>query len=549
MVSWTVPASLWPIRLALSSVASASRSTTMSFCARVSPLRVPARMARYGWLGRASVVSWTAPGAIITNPSGTALQGDHLHVDGNVLLRAGFTANGCGGGGAVRLTWAHIGGQLDCSGATFANPSGTALWAGALQVTGSVYLRAGSTDDPFTADGVGEKGTVRLVGARIGGQLNCSGATITNLCGPALHGEHLQVDGNVRLNTDFIANGGGDGAVRLAWAHVGGELNCSGATITNSSGPALRAGSLHVAGSLFLSAGFTADGVGELGAVRLSGAHIGRQLDCSGATITNPSGPALHGERLQVDGDVVLNAGFAADGDGELGSMRLSGAHIGGQLDCSSAIVTSKSDPLHRWTLDGLTYPRLPLDPPGKGTAGWLDLLQSATPSYAAQPYQQLASVYRAAGHDRDVRQILIAQRQAQCARGVLTGRERLWARITGIILGYGYQSWRALLFLLGIVIISILLTITLGAHGALIHPPDPKNPTAATVSCTVAERIGVGLEVGAPFLDTHARDSCTTTRTTTGTGLSYSIWGLQLLTGILAALFIAGFTDIVRKT
>jgi hypothetical protein len=131
----------------------------------------------------------------------------------------------------------------------------------------------------------------------------------------------------------------------------------------------------------------------------------------------------------------------------------------------------------------------------------------------------------------------------------VLTGRERLWARITGIILGYGYQSWRALLFLLGIVIISILLTITLGAHGALIHPPDPKNPTAATVSCTVAERIGVGLEVGAPFLDTHARDSCTTTRTTTGTGLSYSIWGLQLLTGILAALFIAGFTDIVRKT
>jgi hypothetical protein len=487
-------------------------------------------------------------GATITSPSGPALQGDHLHVEGNVLLRAGFTANGCGGGGAVRLTWARIGGQLDCSGATFANPSGTALWAGALQVTGSVYLRVGSTGDPLTAEGVGEKGAVRLVGARIGGQLDCSGATITNPSGPALHCEHLKVDGNVRLSTDFVANGGGDGAVRLAWAHVGGELNCSGATITNPSGPALRAGSLHVAGSVFLSAGFTADGVGELGAVRLSGAHISRQLDCSGATITNPNGPALHGERLQVDGDVVLHAGFFA-ADGELGSMRLSGAHIGGQLDCSSAIVTSKSNPLHRWTLDGLTYPRLPLDPLGQGAAGWLDLFQRATPSYAAQPYQQLASVYRAAGHDRDVRQILIAQRQAQLARGVLTGRERLWARITGTILGYGYQPWRALLFLLCVVITSVLLTITLGVHGALIHPPDPKNPTAATVSCTVAERIGVGLEVGAPFLDTHARDSCTTTRTATGIGLSYSIWGMQLLTGILAALFVAGFTSIVRKT
>jgi hypothetical protein len=196
-----------------------------------------------------------------------------------------------------------------------------------------------------------------------------------------------------------------------------------------------------------------------------------------------------------------------------------------------------------------LTYTRLPLDPHGKSTAGWLDLFRTATPAYAAQPYQQLASVYRAAGHDRDVRRILIAQRQAQLDRGLLTGRERLWARITGITLGYGYQPWRALLFLLSVVVTSVVLAITLGAHGALIHPLDPRNPTAATVPCSVTERVDVGLEVGAPFLDTHARDRCTTTNTVTGIGLSYSTRGLQLLTGILAALFIAGFTGIVRKT
>lgn len=229
--------------------------------------------------------------------------------------------------------------------------------------------------------------------------------------------------------------------------------------------------------------------------------------------------------------------------------VQLVGTHIGGQLDCSGAMVNNRSDPQHRWTLDGLTYTRLPLDPLGQSTTGWLDLFRTATPTSAAQPYQQLASVYRAAGHDRNVRQILIAQRQAQLDRGVLTGRERLWTRITGITLGYGYQPWRALLFLLGVVVTSVVLAVTLGAHAALAHPLDPKNPTAATVPCTVTERVEVGLAVGAPFFDTHARDRCTTTNTPTGIVLSYSSWGLQLLTGAFAALFIAGFTGIVRKT
>jgi hypothetical protein len=100
----------------------------------------------------------------------------------------------------------------------------------------------------------------------------------------------------------------------------------------------------------------------------------------------------------------------------------------------------------------------------------------------------------------------------------------------------------------LGVVITAVVLAVTLGSHGALAHPQNPKNPAAATASCTVAERVAVGLEVGSPFLDTHARDFCITTSSATGIGLSYSIWGLQLLTGAFAALFIAGFTSIVRK-
>jgi hypothetical protein len=199
--------------------------------------------------------------------------------------------------------------------------------------------------------------------------------------------------------------------------------------------------------------------------------------------------------------------------------------------------------------LDRLTYTGLPQDPLGKGSAGWLEVFRTATPTYAAQPYQHLASVYRAAGHDRDVRKILITQRQTQLDRRALTRLgDRLWTRLTGITLGYGYQPWRALLFLFAVVVTSVVLAITLGTHGALARPQDPKSPVAAPVPCTVTEQIGVGLDVGVPFLNTHGSGHCTITNTATGSWYAYSTWALQLLAGALAALFIAGFTRIVRN-
>jgi hypothetical protein len=424
------------------------------------------------------------------------LYADELRTDAGISFE-GSTFLAYTADGAVRMNGAHIGGQLDCSGATITNSCGPALHGERLKISDNVSLSGG-----FTAVGAGERGAVRLTGTHIGGQLDCSGAVVTNGSGPAVQGEHLHVEGNVVLRGDFAAHG--DGAVLLRWARVGGQLDCSGATITNVSGPALTAGAMHVAGSVLLNKGFTTDGAGERGAVRLTGARIGIQLECSGATITNSSGPALHGERLHVGGDVFLRGGFTAEGEGKQGTVLLTGAHIGGRLDCSGAVVASRSNPQHRWSLDGLTYLRLPLDPLGTGTAGWLDLFRTAIPAYAAQPYQQLASVNHAAGHDRDVRQIHMAQRQAQLDRSVLTGRDRLWARITGLTLGYGYQPWRALLILLGLVITSLALTITLGADGALTHQ-NPKDPAATAVPCSITERVNVGLDIGAPFLNTHA--------------------------------------------
>ena len=111
-------------------------------------------------------------------------------------------------------------------------------------------------------------------------------------------------------------------------------------------------------------------------------------------------------------------------------------------------------------------------------------------------------------------------------------------------MLGYGYKPSRALLYLLGVIVASVVLALTLGAHGGLTHP----NPTVGkpAIQCSTLQRIGVGLDLGEPLVSTNAQ--CDTTNTTTGEALTVARWTLQVLAWALATLFIAGFTSAIRK-
>ena len=176
-----------------------------------------------------------------------------------------------------------------------------------------MFLRGG-----FTATGSGDAGAVNLLGARIGGQLDCAGASLRNDSGPALNADGLQVDQGMYLRGGFTATGTGDaGAVNLLGARIGGQLDCTGASLRNDSGPALNADGLQVGQGMFLSAGSPPPAPASHGAVRLLGAHIGGQLDCAGASLRNDSGPALNADGLQVDQDMFLRGGFTATGTGE----------------------------------------------------------------------------------------------------------------------------------------------------------------------------------------------------------------------------------------
>jgi hypothetical protein len=174
---------------------------------------------------------------------------DGLDVAGDVFLCEGFHATG-----EVRLPGAQIRGNLECHCGTFENPGGKALIADRIEVGGSVFLC-----ERFHATG-----EVRLPGARIRGDLDCGGGTFEGAEREtpedksivALSADGLDVAGDVFLCEGFHATG----QIRLLGARIRGDLACIGGTFENPGGKALSADNLDVGGALFLIRGFQAKG-------------------------------------------------------------------------------------------------------------------------------------------------------------------------------------------------------------------------------------------------------------------------------------------------
>jgi hypothetical protein len=433
---------------------------------------------------------------------------------------------------------------LELVGCRISNTAEIALDLDRVQVDGSLYLNRSHV----TAST--HHGGVRMIDARIGGNLFCGGATLLNTDGPAMLAHGLRTERDLFLDPGFTAEGRGElGAIGMTDARIGARIHLTGAVLRNPIGPALDLDGLQATRDVHLDAGFSAEGATDSGALRLSGARIGGRLILTAATVRNRTGPAIIADNMQVDRELALDGGAVVDGSGPRGAVRLTGARVGGTLDLTRATITSHSSPQDRWMIDGLCYgqvPRLAMGRAVDNRSAWLDLLRTATPAYAAQPYQQLAAAFRAEGHDSDVRAILIAQRRDHIARGGLALSDRWWARATGVLLGYGYQPWRALLYLAAVLAISVALAVGLGANGALALTPTAANPTQP---CALIDMIGRGLDLGTPFLPKTSSPTCAATTTATGTVLTISTWVLQLAAWSLAALFVAGFTGIVRKT
>jgi sRNA-binding regulator protein Hfq len=417
---------------------------------------------------------------------------DGVQIRSNIFLRYGFRCKG-----QVRLSAARIGGNLECDGATFVNParpddseSGLALIADGAIITGGVFLRNG-----FSA-----LGEVRLIGSQIG-SLDCSNGTFKNPpqqrvqgAGAALSADGMLAHGSVLLRNGFVS----EGEVKLLGAQIGGNLDFSGAALSNPllpgtslGGDALTADRIVVKAGIFLGNGFRADGE-----VRLLGAQIDGDLDCQGGTFKAPireGNRALSAHSVAVNGNVFLRNGFCSNGD-----VGFSGARIEGNLECTggafhgdlnletasvrgalywksiadaeraglnlmSCSIGTLDDDVPSWPapgrllLDGLAYERFsPGSPRDAGSR--LDWLARQV-FFAPQPYRHLAKTLRSDGNNSGAQRVLFQMEHQRRKLGDRNWAARCWSIFLRVTIGYGYYPTpAAFCWLLGLIVSGLIL-------------------------------------------------------------------------------------------
>jgi hypothetical protein len=169
------------------------------------------------------------------NGDGVALAVENAKIGGAVLLRDDFTAEGC-----VSLRGAAIGSSLECDGATLRNRTergaGAALAADDAEIGGAVLLR-----DGFTAEGC-----VSLLGAKIGRDMECSTARLRNEArswmGFSLVQQDARIGGRLRCDQGFTSLG----RAILWGCRIGGDMICTGGQFVAPPPPRTAASLHHI---------------------------------------------------------------------------------------------------------------------------------------------------------------------------------------------------------------------------------------------------------------------------------------------------------------
>jgi hypothetical protein len=294
-------------------------------------------------------------------------------------------------------------------------------WGPERQVRAEILCRLLCGEAPVQP---GEIGSVRLVGARVTGELLLQDVELKHsLWLEACHvAEPIDlteaVTRSLQLDNCYL------GPIRMIGITITGSLSLRGSHVDGHGGLALQADMATVSGSVLCDAGFRSEG-----AVTLPGARVGAQVSFGGARLNGTDGYALMADSLATQ-NVFCDSGFSTEG-----MVSLAYAAVGVVQDAEASWPDSLD-------LDGLRYDDLQPFLPAQSRLEWL----SRMPQYRDQPYRQLAAYYRRLGNDDQARAVLLARqrrRRLQQPRWA-----RWWGWLQDILVGYGYAPGRALAWL-----------------------------------------------------------------------------------------------------
>jgi len=218
------------------------------------------------------------------------------------------------------------------------------LLANGLQVRRDLNLsRSNVTGGHRTTASTSRRSAIWLCEADIGGRLLCDDTVIYAEGERAIQADRIHVGGTVRFLHRFSAHG----EVRLLGARIDGSLDLTGAHLTSSAGPALDLGDAVIGGSLFLIADITGRRPSIKGRIDMDNARVAGQILVRGVIIraadriptdsrysrSRASGTAVSAPRLSVGAEAAFEETCRIEGGIDLSMSDMSSLAIG--PDCT----------------------------------------------------------------------------------------------------------------------------------------------------------------------------------------------------------------------
>lgn len=460
----------------------------------------------------------------IVNPSGGGLHADRMSAEANILLFA--NVRNSSSLASLRLPLAFAGGNIDIKG-EYVNDLGSALVGNRWHATSVCVIKGNFI-------GNDSDGAISVMGARFGAQLHAEFyAENRNEGGFAFGGDGMTCDSIAEISGTAI------GAVRLLDADIRVSLTMD-LDVTSGAAPAFAADRMRAA-SVLLAGQYSSNS--GLSTVQLPSCEISRTLTIA-AGIATDSGSALDLSDANIGNDLILDCDMI-DNDTDSPTVLLEGCRIVNALDVGRLGDLSVNNYEQKWTLEGLEFGVLT----GMERADWLELIRWGTPVFSAQPYAHLSRLSVDAGRDDEARRVLVSRGKDQLRRAKLGLPTRVWLYVWGITVGFGYRPWLALLWLLGIIGVGVVGTLVVSARHLGLVPTghsEEQLHSSPQVGCGPLEQIAWTADSILPIVDLST--DCFVAGGVWGGILQIGVGTLQILSWALLTLFVAGFTQLVRK-